>query len=1135
VLPSGRTGPGLDFAVGGAARISGVNLVSESVELATILLTDLVGSTRLATAVGPVRADQLRDEHFAVLREAIETSGGKEVKNTGDGLMVAFSSASAAVRCAVAMQQLFERRYRKAEQQLHIRIGLGAGESTVQDGDYFGMPSIEAARLCDRAPADGILASSAVRMLAGRVDGVTLESVGELELKGFNEPVEAFAVSWAPVVSDDEAPGAWPLPAALRSVPRLSYVGREVERGLFESARGRTREGARQLVLLSGEPGIGKSRLSAYEALGARADGFAVCWGASSEDVAAPYEPWIEVCSQVVEHAPPDLLKRYMERYGGELSRLARNLPARAPGAPPPQTSDPETERYLLFSAVAGLLEEVSAAVPLFVALDDFHWADGQSVALLKHVARTVERSQLLLVVAYRDSDLDKDHPLTAALADLRQLEGVERIALQGLGPDEVAAMVAAAAGHELDELALGLASQIATETGGNPFFVGEVLRSLVESGRLRYDESTGRWNLDRSSGLGLPESVRDVVGRRVERLGAETREMLTLAAVIGRSFDLDLLVKLVELTENQLLDQLEAAVAASLLDESTEEVGRFRFVHQLINQTLYSALGATRRARLHHRVAQALEELYGSDPGEHVGELALHWRLATVEVDRRKAAEYALLAGQQALDSLAPTEATKLFADAVELLGTTDTTERCRALIGLGEAQRLIGDGAYRETLLEASRIASARGDGDLAAAAALANTRGWFSNAMHVDYDRIGALERALELMGPADSLRRAALLALEAQELSYDRDHSRRHALASEAVSLARKAGDPRTTVQVLRHSYYALWSPDMFGLRMSLPVDMLAGAQAAKDPALGYAAQVMCLHAHAEAGNFARARMAFVDASKLAAELAQPTIRWESAFQGAGLMLAEGDLATAERMANEAFEIGRAAGQPDALMVWGIQTAFARRHGGDVSEELIELTRRTVSAYPQRLVWRASLAQFEAEFGSREAAAAILDDAVASRLEQLDWYSNRLAALAFFADAAARLARTDAAQLISELLEPWREQFVWDGTAGHGHVRLWLGLLAATLGRDAEADDHLAFSIRFSEDNGLPLWAARSHLAQAKALATRGNRDFAREHAAEALELAQAHSYRGIETSAAAILAPASLAETDAALP
>ena len=181
---------------------------------------------------------------------------------------------------------------------------------------------------------------------------------------------------------------------------------------------------------------------------------------------------------------------------------------------------------------------------------------------------------------------------------------------------------------------------------------------------------------------------MRDVITRRVERLGNEAREVLTLAAVIGRSFELELLGRLVETPESELLDRLETAVTASLLDESTEQVGRFRFVHALINQTLYEGLGATRRSSIHHRVAIAFEEWYGQ---ERVAELALHWRLAGT--DKPKAARYSALAGRQALDSLAPAEAAKLFADALDLLGPADDAERCGALIGLGEAQQLTGD----------------------------------------------------------------------------------------------------------------------------------------------------------------------------------------------------------------------------------------------------------------------------------------------------------------------------------------------------------------------------------------------------------------------------------------------------------
>ena len=198
---------------------------------------------------------------------------------------------------------------------------------------------------------------------------------------------------------------------------------------------------------------------------------------------------------------------------------------------------------------------------------------------------------------------------------------------------------------------------------------MGEILRGLSESGALVFDEATGRWSIDRSAGIALPESVREVIERRVERLGEEALEVAAArggdrprirprAAVGDRS----------SVEESRLLDHLEAAVAASLLAESTERVGRFRFAHALINQTLYEGLGATRRARMHQRVAQALEELYGEDPGEHLAELALHWRLAAVSVDKAKAADYALRAGERALESLAPAEALKLFADAAEL-----------------------------------------------------------------------------------------------------------------------------------------------------------------------------------------------------------------------------------------------------------------------------------------------------------------------------------------------------------------------------------------------------------------------------------------------------------------------------------
>lgn len=1100
---------------------------SDSIELATILVTDLVGSTRLETSVGPARADELRDEHFALLRDAIGVSGGHEFRNTGDGLMVAFNSASAAVRCAVSMQQLFERRYRRAEQRLQVRIGLGAGESTVQDGAYFGLPSIEAARLCDRAPADGILVSPAVRMLAGRLDGIRFESVGELELKGFPEPTEAFAVPWVRLEDEAEGVGGWPLPPPLRSVPRVTFVGREAERVLMEQSRSRARAAARQVVLVAGEPGIGKSRLASFSAHGAHGEGFAVLWGACSEELAVPYEPWISVCSQLVEHAPVELLERHVQRHGGELARLARELPRRLPDAPEPESSDPESVRFLLFSAVAGALAELAASLPVCLVLDDLHWADAQSVALLKHVVSSTEPCALQVVVAFRDSDLGKGHPLSAVLADLRRVDGVERLALEGLGTAEVSEVMASAAGHELDADALVLAGEIASETDGNPFFVGEVLRSLVESGRLLYDPATERWSVDRSAPLGLPESVRDVIARRVDRLGEETREVLTLAAVIGRSFELELLARLSETTESALLDRLEAAVAASLLDESSERVGRFRFVHALINQTLYEGLGATRRSAMHHRIAVVLEELHGEDPGEHVAELALHWRLAAG--DRSRAARYAALAGRRALDSLAPAEAAKLFSDALELLDPVDAADRCRALIGLGEAQQLTGDAAYRTTLLQAVEIASSLGDADLAAAAVIANTRGFNSLIGDLDDERVESIERAVELDDRSNAGRRAQLLALQSQELLYEHDRTRRQALAMEAIALARDIGDPRVRARVLQHAFHGLWSPDMVPVRAGLAGDLLASAQAAEDRALEFWANVLLLHVSFETGDFARAHVVRARQREIAAALAQPTLSWISRIADAGWAVLEGDLVAGERLARQGLELGSLAGQSDALQVFGEHRALVRTYQGRGDEQLIELSRQAAGVHPLMGVWQASTAHYEATFGDPETARAILRDAVESGLERLGWDTLRLVTLAFYTDAAARLRARDAAALVHELMAPWQDQFVWSGALGYGHVRLWLGVAAATLGRDDEADEHLAFACRFHDDNGLRLWSARSHLGWAEALAARGEPVRAQEHAARALELAQAHGYGLIEALASPLVGVGTVAK------
>jgi predicted ATPase len=295
----------------------------------------------------------------------------------------------------------------------------------------------------------------------------------------------------------------------------------------------------------------------------------------------------------------------------------------------------------------------------------------------------------VMVVGTYRDSDLSRDHPLTALLADLHREQGGERMKLTGLGSEDVLALMEALAGQELDEDGRALALEITRETAGNPFFAGELLRHLTESGAIAQG-SDGRWGLRSSiADLGLPQSVREVVSRRVERLGKESQQILTMAAVIGRTFDFELLDLLVDGSEEELLDALERAAQASLLVESLERAGRFSFAHALIGHTLYDTLGATRRALLHRRVAEALEELCAEATGERlvaefseaIGSaggsasiLAYHSREAG-NLDR--AVHYLLMAAERAGREGAEAEAVTLYNQTLDLIPEDDADRR--------------------------------------------------------------------------------------------------------------------------------------------------------------------------------------------------------------------------------------------------------------------------------------------------------------------------------------------------------------------------------------------------------------------------------------------------------------------------
>ena len=436
---------------------------------ATVLFVDLAGSTAQRVALGDDAADDLTAAFDRMSRRTVVAHDGSVVKGTGDGLMAVFTAASDAVGAAVAIHQAAELHNRNIEQPRHlsIRIGCSAGDVRFEAGDCRGTPVVEAARLEAASTAGEIWVSDLVRSLVGSRGTYVFESVGTFDLKGLAEPLTAHRVPWAPLV-DAPAPGqasgdavdagVWRVPLPHRLEPGAAFVGRTSERAMLDGAlRAMKSEGRRRVVLLGGEPGIGKTALAASLAAAAHADAAVVLYGRSDEDLGIPYQPWTEALAHLVRHASEGVLAAHVAARGGVLVRLVPELGERV-NATPVASSDPEAERYLVFGAVVDLLERVSRSAPVVLVLDDLHWADVPSLQLLHHVVGAEAMLSVLIVATYRDTDVADDAPLAATLASLYREPGIERIAVVGLDDAGVVELLEAIAGHEMGDDGIELA-----------------------------------------------------------------------------------------------------------------------------------------------------------------------------------------------------------------------------------------------------------------------------------------------------------------------------------------------------------------------------------------------------------------------------------------------------------------------------------------------------------------------------------------------------------------------------------------------------------------------------------------------------------------------------------------------------
>ena len=883
--------------------------------------------------------------------------------------------------------------------------------------------------------------------------------------------------------AQEGGPGALslPLPSALEQADARPFVGRMTELRFAEE-----RLGAGGLAFVAGDAGVGKTRLAARSAARARQRGSTVLYGECNEEPLLPFEPFVTALRPYVLACPTEVLRRQTADHSPEvLVRVFPELGERLPDLTPAPEPGSATERYALFEAIAGLLSLVGGEQPALLVLDDLHWADRSSVQLLAHLER---RAPVAILATYRQSEVTDDHPLLALLMRLRAGRGFERLDLGGLAEREVAQLVEAWSGSHPDE---GFSQALHRKTAGNPFYVSEVLRQLsapAGPGAL----ASGPELLE----LGVPEGVKEVIGRRLSGLSSNLKGVLSIAAVAGADFHPAAVESLSPLSEEQFLDALDEGVRARLLVEAPDGEG-LSFSHMLIRETLYEGLTRTRRQRLHARIAAQLERLEDLDPFTRASALAHHHLAAGRAGETIKAARHARAAGDLAAAALAYEDAVRYYERALEALADADPDLRARWEITMGIGSACIragGNERGRSAFAAAVELARELGDPECLARAALGFGSGHGSGVGVEwgvpDATLVGYLEEASAALPPRDSPLRARILARLALALYFVGNVERTGALSAQATEMAARIGDMQTLAMTLSASRGALWGTDDLERRLAATAEIRRLAEQVGD-------EELCLQGHfwavidfAERGDMAAVDVELDAFAAIARGLLQPVYLWYVELFGAMRRLLDWDLEGRRRHMRAAIELGMRMNDPNLVQGAGVQLLYLRREQGRIAETEAAIA-GLAEQYDTVRGWWGLLAFVHAELGRAQAARAALER-LPEDLSSLPRDANWLPTMAYIAEACALLGDESRAHALQALLAPYAERNVIVGPAVVclGSLSRQLGLLAATTGRTQQARAHLQAALDAHTAMGARALLARTRFDYARVLLQAG---------------------------------------------
>jgi CheY-like chemotaxis protein/tetratricopeptide (TPR) repeat protein len=883
-----------------------------------------------------------------------------------------------------------------------------------------------------------------------------------------------------------------------RAIARLAqgvFVGRATEQAVLCGALDDASAGRGQLFLVEGEAGIGKTTLAAQIAAQAERRGLSVVWGRCAEGEGAPaYWPWTQILRSCAEGTGVEELRADCEWGANAVAQLVPEIAARldVTGVAVGQSAlEPDTARFLMFDGIALYLRNLARKRPMLIVVDDLHRADRSSLRLLQFVARELGNAPLLILCAFRDIDLEGNQAAVEAISPLRRVGSILR--LRGLCEEEVRAQVGEIS-HQ--KVPASFARTIFRRTEGNPFFVAEILRHLLDEDVIYHDGS--RWTARSApEEMRIPAEIRELVARRLARVSDACREVLSVASVIGREFGLEAVARVSDQSVELICGLLDDAVATRVVARIRGPVRDYVFCHGLVRDILYEGLATVRRAELHRQVGEYLESCQPAAAERFPSTLAHHF-LRTVDGEsQRKAVDYAVRAAARAGGLMAHEEAARQYeiaARALRAVEDGDVGRRVAILLKVSDSWWRAGQiECARTAALHAAEITRTTGPPTALARAALAHA-GQLPGfgAVACDQSVVRLLEEALIALGEGESGLHARLMGRLAEELTFSDERERRHSLSEKAVEMARRLGDAAVIASVLKSMHWALWAPEKSEDRLGLADEIIDLAAAAGDGSMRFEGHVLRSFAKLELGEISAVKQELAACSTLAVELRQPYSSWIAASAKVCMAFVEARLDKVEELARQALELGQKAQNPNAALFYGVQLAHLLWLRGrfDALEPIWESIGR---AQPPLLpTLQCARAVSYAEIGQLEEARSEFESVAAHGFmllrRDVTWAQN----LTFLAQVCATLRDAPRAGELYELLHPFEGRVVvlapvlpW-GAACH-----YLGLLAATMGRADLARRHFEDALAMNSRTGSRHWLARTQLAYATMLLEEGS--------------------------------------------